>query len=128
MGLEILQVVRAYQLHLVCNLLHTRIRSTGEVPVPMTDVPQTAVQDRHYLCLEIAEYRNFAEALSNHCYLNREGQHCKLKNAKTKKLKNLRYGILKSDYLLKSLIWKEQLRLIEAELQKRRGVPRYAKP
>lgn len=85
----------------------------------MTEAPTTAVQDRHYLCLTIAEYKSFAEALSNHCYLNKDGAHCKLKNAKTKKLKNLRYTIKKSPYLLKSLIWKEQLRMIEAELAKR---------
>lgn len=88
------------------------------------EAPLTAVQDRHYLCLEIEEYRQFAEAVSTFCYLNRDAQLCKLKNAKTKKLKNLRYGIRKSPYLMKSLIWKEQLRLIEAELIKRRGRPR----
>lgn len=88
--------------------------------------PTTAKEDRHYLCLEIGEYRNFAEAVSTQCYLNRDGQLCKLRNAKTKKLKNLRHGILKSPYLLKSMIWKEQLRLIEAELTKRRGIPRHA--
>lgn len=93
-----------------------------------TDAPTTAVQDRNYLCLSIGEYKVFAEAVSTQCYLNRDGNLCKLKNAKTKKLKNLRYTIKKSPYLMKSMIWKEQLRLIEAELTKRRGIPRYAKP
>ncbi|CBX87944.1 hypothetical protein [Roseovarius Plymouth podovirus 1] len=69
--------------------------------------------------MEIREYRQFAEALMSNCYLNREAQPCKLKNAKTKKLKNLRSGIRKSPYLLKSIIWKEQLRQIEQELAKR---------
>ncbi len=88
----------------------------------MTDnnpAPTTAVQDRHYLCLSIPEYRTFAEAVGTFCYLNQDGQLCKLKNAKIKKLKNLRTTIRKSDYLMKSLIWKEQLRLIEAEIRRR---------
>lgn len=85
----------------------------------MTDAPQTAVQDRSYLGLDIHEYRTFAEAVSTQCFLNRDGQPCKLKNATLKKLKNVRYTIKKSSYLMQSLIWKEQLRLIEAEIQKR---------
>lgn len=89
-----------------------------------TEPPKTAVQDRHYLCLTIPEYQNFAKAVSTQCYLNRDGHLCKLKNAKTKKLKNLRYGIKRSPYLMQSLIWKEQLRLIEVEIAKRRDVRR----
>jgi hypothetical protein len=54
-------------------------------------------------------------------YLNREAQICLLKNAKTKKLKNLRANIRKSNYLMKSLIWTEQYRLIQLELNKRRN-------
>lgn len=86
------------------------------------DQPTTAVQDRHYLCLTIAEYQTFAEAVSTFCYLNRDGQLCKLRKASTKKLKNLKYGIKKSPYLMKSLIWKEQLRLLENELNKRQHI------
>lgn len=87
----------------------------------MSDIeaPQTAVQDRHYLCLSIEEYRTFAQAVSTQSYLNRDGQICKLRHAKLKKLKNLRYTIKKSPYLLKSMIWKEQLRLIEIEINRR---------
>lgn len=85
----------------------------------MDDVPKTAVQDRHYLNMSIEEYKNFAESVSTFCYLNRDGQLCKLRNAKLKKLKNLRHGIKKSDFLMASLIWKEQLRLIEAEIRRR---------
>jgi hypothetical protein len=81
--------------------------------------PLTVIQDRHYLKMSISEYKNFAEAVSSFCYLNKEGNHCKIRNAQTKKLKNLKYGIKKSNFLMKSLIWKEQLRLLEVELSKR---------
>lgn len=84
-----------------------------------TDVPTTAQEDRRYLCMDIPEYKHFAECLSQNGYLNREAQICLLKNAKTKKLKNLRANIRKSDYLMKSLIWTEQLRLIQLEINKR---------
>ena len=82
--------------------------------------PTTVITDRRYLRLNTQEYRQFAKALSANCYLNKKKHFCKLKKAKTKKLQNLRYGIKKSTYLLKSLIWKEQLRLIEVELNKRK--------
>jgi len=78
-------------------------------------------QDRLHLGLSIDEYRNFAEAVNTQCYLNRDGQLCNLKNAKTKKLKNLRYTIRKSEYLQVSMIWKAQLHFIEMEIAKRRG-------
>lgn len=94
----------------------------------ISEAPTTARQDRHYLCMSIPEYQKFAEAVSNHCYINKEGQLCKLKNAKTKKLKNLRYTIRKSPYLIESLIWREQLRLIELELGKRRQTPQNRRP
>ena len=84
-----------------------------------TDAPTTALEDRHYLCLTIPEYRNFAEAVGNNCFLNRDAQHVSIKRAKTKKLKNVRATIKKSDYLMKSLIWIEQLRLIELEIRRR---------
>ncbi len=83
------------------------------------DAPVTAQQDRQYLCMDITEYKYFAECLSQNGYLNRQGQICLLKNTKTKKLKNIRAGIHKSPYLMKSLIWKEQFRLILLELKKR---------
>lgn len=90
---------------------------------PSDDVPAptTAVEDRHYLQMSIPEYQNFAQAVGTKCFLSRDGQHCKLKNATNKKLKNIRYGIRKSDYLMKSLIWKEQLRIIDFELNRRQG-------
>jgi len=84
--------------------------------------------DSQHLCLTIDEYRNFAEAVNTQCYLNRDGQLCKLKNAKTKKLKNLRYTIRKSEYLLRSMIWQAQLHFIEMEIKKRQGVQHYGKP
>lgn len=100
--------------------------SFSTIGIPMSDIepPLTAIQDRHYLKMSIPEYKKFAEAVSSFCYINREGNLCKLRNAKTKKLKNLRHGIRKSDFLMKSLIWKEQLRLLEMELNKRQRFAR----
>lgn len=92
-----------------------------------TDAPTTALEDRHYLCLTIPEYKAFAEALSKNCFLNREAQACSITKAKTKKLKNIRANIRKHGYLMKSLIWTEQLRRVEQELAKRRKAPRYAR-
>lgn len=85
--------------------------------------PTTAQQDRRYLQMSIPEYKKFAEAVANKSYLNRVGDVCMLKNAKTKKLKNIRTIIRKSSFLMQSMIWKEQLRLIEQELAIRRGNP-----
>lgn len=87
----------------------------------MSDIeaPTTALQDRHYLCLSIPEYKTFAEALANNCFLNRNAQACSISKAKTKKLKNLRANIRKHPFLMQSLIWKEQLRLIEVEIKRR---------
>lgn len=93
--------------------------STIGTPMSDTEQPTTAVQDRNYLRMSIPEYKNFAEAVSSFCYLNKEGNLCKIRNAKIKKLKNIRHGIRRSDFLMKSLIWREQLRLIEVELSKR---------
>ena len=90
-----------------------------------TEAPTTALKDRHYLCLTIPEYKAFAEALANNCFLNRDAQACSIPKAKTKKLKNIRAKIRKHQYLMKSLIWKEQLRRIEIELTKRRKEPRH---
>lgn len=81
--------------------------------------PTSTKEDREFLGLTIAEYQKFCEAVQTQCFLNREGNLCKLKNAKTKKLKNLRYKIIKSEHLMKSMIWREQLRLIEIEIAKR---------
>ena len=83
------------------------------------EAPTTAVQDRNYLGLDIPEYRKFAEAVSTQCFINRDGQPCKLKNAKLKKLKNIRYTIKKSSLHTKSLIWTDQRRRRDAEIQKR---------
>jgi len=83
------------------------------------EAPTTAVQDRKYLNMSIEEYRTFAEGVSSFCYINKQGQLCKLRKAKLKKLKNLRYEIKKSEILQNSLIWKEQLRLLEVEIQRR---------
>lgn len=87
--------------------------------------PKTAREDRNFLCLTITEYQDFSECIQRGCYLNKDGNHCKLKNAKTKKLKNLRYNIKRSKYLMASLIWQAQLAIIEREITKRRGVPRH---
>lgn len=87
--------------------------------------PKTAREDRHFLCLTVTEYQDFSECIQRGCYLNKDGNHCKLKNAKTKKLKNLRYNIKRSKYLMASLIWQAQLAIIEREITKRRGVPRH---
>ena len=92
-----------------------------------TEAPTSALEDRHYLGLSISEYKAFAEALANNCFLNREAQPCSIPKAKTRKLKNIRANIRKHDYLMKSLIWKEQLRRIELELSKRRKEPRHAR-
>lgn len=96
--------------------------------VLMKPAPETAIQDRHYLSMTIEEYKKFAEAVSTYCYINKDGQLCKLKNAKTKKLKNLRHTIRKNKIFMTSLIWKEQLRLIELELGKRQHVPNLRRP
>jgi hypothetical protein len=93
----------------------------------VTDAPTSALEDRHYLCLTIPEYKAFAEALANNCFLDGDAKPHPITKATTKKLKNLRSTILKEEYLMKSLIWNEQVRLIERELHKRRSNPRYAK-
>lgn len=90
--------------------------------------PKNTTEDRHYLCLEVSEYRDFSECIQANCYLNPQGQWCKIRKAKTKKLKNLRYNIKRTPYLMASLIWQAQLRIIENELSRRRAAPRYAKP
>jgi hypothetical protein len=84
--------------------------------------PTNTIQDRQYLQLSIPEYQNFAEAVQSSCFLNREGNHYKVKNAKTKKLKNLRHKIKNSEFLLQSMIWKAQLHVIQAEIDKRQKV------
>lgn len=84
-----------------------------------TDAPTTAREDRQYLGMDVSEYKHFAECLSQQGYLNKQAQICLMRNTKTKKLKNIRAGIRKSEYLLKSLIWQEQLRIINQELKKR---------
>lgn len=94
-------------------------KTTFGVAMSDIDAPVTAQQDRQYLCMDIAEYQHFAKCLSQNGYLNRQSQICLLKNAKTKKLKNIRANIRKSDYLMKSLIWTEQMRLIQLEIKKR---------
>lgn len=117
------------------------LRSTGAVRFPTTwhvfpnpravlmgDAPQTTREDREYLGLTISEYNEFSDAIMAGCYLNRDHQQCKLKGAKTKKLKNLRYKIKKSEFLSASMIWRAQLHIVEAELKRRRGVPRHAQP
>lgn len=86
------------------------------------EAPQSTAQDRQYLKMEISEYRAFADCLSTQSFIKRDGQICKLKTAKLKKLKNLRYTIKKNEFLMKSLIWREQLRLIEVEISKRRRI------
>ncbi|WHM52924.1 hypothetical protein [Sulfitobacter phage vB_SupP_AX] len=90
--------------------------------------PTTTQQDRQYLGMTVPEYQNFSECIQRNSYLNRDGNQCKLKNAKTKKLKNIRHTIRKSPFLMASLIWQAQLRIIEAEITKRRGIPRHAQP
>jgi hypothetical protein len=82
--------------------------------------PTTTIADREYLGLTVGEYRNFAENV-HHAYINREGDVCLLKNAKTKKLKNIRYKIIKSEFLLQSMIWRAQLQSIEQEIRRRRA-------
>jgi len=91
------------------------------------EIPKTALEDRHYLCLSISEYKAFAEALANNCFLNRDAQPCSIRKARTKKLKNIRANIRKHKFLMNSLIWKEQLRRIEMELVKRQKEPRHAR-
>lgn len=92
-----------------------------EMPDEFT-APTNTIQDREHLKLSISEYQNFSEAVSKNCFLDRDGNHCKLKNAKTKKLKNLRYKINKSEYLKVSMIWRAQLHVIQMELSKRNAV------
>jgi len=103
---------------------HQRLMMAPEHITP----PNNTNEDRHYLCLTPSEYRDFSECIQAGCYLNREGQWCRLRKAKTKKLKNLRYKINRSPYLMASLIWQAQLRIIEGELSRRRAEPRHAKP
>lgn len=85
-----------------------------------TDLPQNALQDRKYLGWEIPDYHDMAMALGNNCFRNKEGQHCSIAKAKLKKLRDLKWVISKNPKLANSLIFKEQLRLIEFELQKRK--------
>ena len=81
--------------------------------------PTNTQQDRRYLCLTKTEYDHFAEAIQTGCYLNKQANLVKLKNTKTKKLKNLRYSIRKYPYIMQSMIWQAQLRIIEIEIRKR---------
>lgn len=92
----------------------------NKVVKKMEEAPTNTISDRHYLCLTVTEYQDFAECIQKGCYLNKEGSHCKVKNAKTKKLKNLVYKFKKSPYLHKSLIWKAQMHVIKAELERRK--------
>lgn len=92
----------------------------NQVVKQMEEAPINTVSDRHYLCLTVTEYQNFAECIQKGCYLNKEGSHCKVKKAKTKKLKNLVHKFKKSPYLHKSLIWKAQMHVIKAELERRK--------
>ena len=92
----------------------------NKVVKEMEEAPINTISDRHYLCLTVTEYQDFAECIQNGCYLNKEGNHCKVKKAKTKKLKNLIYKFKKSPYLHKSLIWKAQMHVIKAELKRRK--------
>lgn len=84
--------------------------------------PTNTQQDRHYLCLTKTEYDHFAEAIQTGCYLDKQANMVKLKNAKTKKLKNIRHSIRKSSYIMQSMIWQAQLRIIETEIRKRQHV------
>ena len=93
-----------------------------------TDPITNTKEDRLHIGLSNEEYRIFAEAVNTQCYVNRDWQLCKLKNAKTKKLKNLRHVIRKAPYLLRSMIWKAQLHIIEAEISKRQGAQKYGEP
>lgn len=85
----------------------------------MEKVPTNTMQDRLYLNLTKREYDNFADCIQQGCYMNKFGSFVKLKNCKTKKLKNMVYKIKKNSLLLQSMIWKAQLQVIERELQRR---------
>lgn len=65
-----------------------------------------------------------AEALSNHCYLNKEGQMVKIAKAKRKKLKNLRYFIQKDPIKATSPIYMVMCRLLTIQIEKRERRPR----
>ena len=103
------------------------VRSSG---IDLDQAPTNTLEDRHYLRLFKKEYDHFAEAIQTGCYLDKRENMVKLKNTKTKKLKNLRSSIRKSTYLMQSMIWQAQLRIIETEIRRRQHVlgGRHGKP
>lgn len=124
---SVLRRARENEFAIPAGLFQTEHQRLMMAPDHITP-PINTKEDRHYLCLSPSEYRDFSECIQAGCYLNREGQWCKLRKAKTKKLKNLRYKIIRSPYLMSSLIWQAQLQMIEGQISRRRAEPRYAKP
>lgn len=81
--------------------------------------PVTSQEDRAYLGLSISDYKHFVRAIENKCFLNKQKDLVFINSAKTKHLRNREFSIRKNPFLMKSLIWREQLRLIRKELRKR---------
>lgn len=84
-----------------------------------TTDPVTALEDRKYLGWDIPKYRGMAEAIRDNCFLNKQGNKCNISKAKLKKLKNVRYSIVKDPKTSKSLIFKALVTRIDHELSKR---------
>jgi len=93
-----------------------------------SSVPTSAMEDRHYLCLTIPEYQNFSEAVNTNCFLDRHGNHVKIKKAKIKKLKNIRHSIKKTPYFMKSMIWRALLERLNEEIDNRELGPHRRRP
>lgn len=81
-------------------------------------------EDRKLLGWDIRKYDLMAQMLSENCYQNKHGDWCKISNAKTKKLKNLRAMLRKDKTYGHSMIMKEYARRLDQEIQKRNAPKR----
>ena len=91
---------------------------------PEPKVVRNAVEDRQYLGWSQFKYREFAEALGNNCFVNKQGDHVSIKKCKTKKLKNVRAEVRRSTDWEKSMIIKELYRRLDFEILKRNAPKR----
>lgn len=83
----------------------------------------TALDDRKALKWTIPYYKRMAEAVSQNCFLDKEENFCKISKAKKKKLKNLRYQILKDPVKSQSPIHLEIVRRCTVQIRKHERRP-----
>lgn len=99
------------------------VASQAQIEKFEAKAPTSAREDRLYLKMDIPDYRDLCEAVMKDCYRDKKKQHCSLKGAKLKKLKDLRFLLTKNPKLACSMIYKELIRRIEVEINKRQAMP-----